>query len=91
MFFLLIIFLFQYLYINCVLNNNNPNILKTTYNYKLKDDDTNKPPILIFGKLFNIVCNLLSSSVSQQINTTALFGIIIDFINELNILSNVLI
>ena len=40
MFFLLLIFICQYLYINYILNNRNINIVKTAYNYKLKDDDT---------------------------------------------------
>lgn len=41
MFFLLLIFICQYLYINYILNIKNPNIVKTTYNYKLKDEDIN--------------------------------------------------
>ena len=41
MFFLLLIFICQYLYINYILNITNPNIVKTIYNYKLKDEDIN--------------------------------------------------
>ena len=41
MFFLLLIFICQYLYINYILNIKNPNIVKTAYNYRLKDEDIN--------------------------------------------------
>ena len=72
MFFLLLIFICQYLYINYILNIKNPNIVKTAYNYRLKDDDTeysatiyhtnkNAKKVILFFFYYNDLANIPKS------------------------------
>ena len=41
-FFYLITFICQYLYINYIFNKQNPNIVKSNYNYTLNNDNINQ-------------------------------------------------